>query len=304
MLFQQLDQTDTQDRTPRVQSLTQWGREGEGGRERDRERQRQTDRDRQRQTDRERWRRGYGGGGGGYDDNSGLRPARSSEIKIDSRKYSIIGRYSNPPIHIPHSKTAPVDVTYFVAALSPWPRCGWLCSRTSSAGAALLKILYIRVDHEKGEIKKGTQQLPVRSMEETLPRFHSGPLLNLSDGGIVGTTGFQARSTGGRWSWTLKLAQKISWVGRWSWAAKVGLLSLRVVPQQQCNGHCLCDSICPARQLKQQLRSALVAAQWRRDTALTLPLFWRRSTVSPVFFGRYPRSSLHSFDPPLPRPHP
>ena len=41
--------------------------------------------------------------------------------------------------------------------------------------------------------------------------------------------------------------------GRWSWAAKVGLLSLRVVPQQQCNGHCPCD--CPARQLKQQLRS-------------------------------------------------
>ena len=30
--------------------------------------------------------------------------------------------------------------------------------------------------------------------------------------------------------------------GRWSWAAKVGLLSLRVVPQQQCNGHCPCDS--------------------------------------------------------------
>ena len=27
------------------------------------------------------------------------------------------------------------------------------------------------------------------------------------------------------------------------------------------------------------------------------PLFWRRSTVSPVFFGRYPRSSLHSFVP-------
>ena len=47
--------------------------------------------------------------------------------------------------------------------------------------------------------------------------------------------------------------------------------------------------------LKQQLRGALVAAQWRGDTALTLPLFWRRSTVSPVFFGRYPRSCLHSF---------
>ena len=39
-------------------------------------------------------------------------------------------------------------------------------------------------------------------------------------------SGFQARSRG----------------GRWSWAAKVGLLSLRVVPQQQCNGHSLCDS--------------------------------------------------------------
>ena len=29
---------------------------------------------------------------------------------------------------------------------------------------------------------------------------------------------------------------------KWSRAAKVGLLSLRVVPQQQCDGHCLCDS--------------------------------------------------------------
>ena len=60
-----------------------------------------------------------GGGGGGYDDNSSLRPARSSQTKIDSRKYSIIGRYPHPPIHMPHSKTVPVDVTYFLAALSP-----------------------------------------------------------------------------------------------------------------------------------------------------------------------------------------
>ena len=37
-------------------------------------------------------------------------------------------------------------------------------------------------------------------------------------------------------------AQKRSSAGRWSWAAKVGLLSLRVVPQQRCNGHCPCDS--------------------------------------------------------------
>ena len=111
------------------------------------------------------------------------------------------------------------------------------------------------------------------------------------------------RSRGGRWSWTFELAQKRSWVGRWSWAAKVGLLSLRVVPQQQCNGHRPCDSA-QTWQLKQQLRSALVAGQWRGDTALTLPLFWRRSTVSPVFFGRYPRSSLHSFVPFPPRPPP
>ena len=60
----------------------------------------------------------------------------------------------------------------------------------------------------------------------------------------------------------------------------------------------------PARQLKQQLRGAQVAGQWRGDTALTLPLFWRRSTVSPVFFGRYPRSSLHIFVPPSPDPPP
>ena len=44
-------------------------------------------------------------------------------------------------------------------------------------------------------------------------------------------------------------------------------------------------------QADEQLRSAQVAGQWRGDTALTLPLFWRRSTVSPVFFGRFPRSS-------------
>ena len=60
--------------------------------------------------------------------------------------------------------------------------------------------------------------------------------------------------------------EEIMSIGRWSWAAKVGLLSLRVVPQQQCNGHCPCDSA-QARQLKQQLLSALVAGQWRGDTA-------------------------------------
>ena len=94
-------------------------------------------------------------------------------------------------------------------------------------------------------------------------------------------TRFQARSRdlrGGRWSWTFKFAQKRSWVGRWSWAEQVGPFLLRVVQvvhQQQCNGHCLCDSV-QAEQLKEQLRSAQVAVA-RPDTALTLPLFWRRA---------------------------
>ena len=56
---------------------------------------------------------------------------------------------------------------------------------------------------------------------------------------------------------------------------------LPVVTQQRCNGHCPCD--CPAQQLKQQLRGTLAAAPGRRDTTLTLPLFWRRSTASSVF---------------------
>ena len=35
-----------------------------------------------------------------------------------------------------------------------------------------------------------------------------------------------------------------------------------------------------AQQLRQQLRSTRVAAQWRADTALTCFLFWRRSTAA------------------------
>ena len=38
-----------------------------------------------------------------------------------------------------------------------------------------------------------------------------------------------------------------------------------VVTQQQCYGHCPYD--CSAQQLKQQLRSTLVATQWRGDIA-------------------------------------
>ena len=81
------------------------------------------------------------------------------------------------------------------------------------------------------------------------------------------------------------------------WASWTSFASsfVQVVPRQQrCNGHCLsdCPAQHPAQQLKEQLHSAQVAGQWRGDTALTLPLFWRLSTVSPVFFGRFPRSSL------------
>ena len=57
------------------------------------------------------------------------------------------------------------------------------------------------------------------------------------------------------------------------------------------------------------LRSTLVAAQWRGDTTLTLPLFWRRSTASSVFRvgarGRAFTLSPPSLPPPPPpRPPP
>ena len=81
---------------------------------------------------------------------------------------------------------------------------------------------------------------------------------------------------------------------------KVGPFSLQVVTQQHCNAHCPCDSAL-AQQLKQQLRSALVVAQWRGDTALTLPLFWRRSTASSVFrVGARGRAFTLSSPPPPP----
>ena len=67
---------------------------------------------------------------------------------------------------------------------------------------------------------------------------------------------------------------------RWSWAAK-DFLRFGLFFNSSATDIVL---VTAQRQLKQQLRSALVAAQWRGDTALTLPLFWRRSTVSPVFF--------------------
>ena len=115
-------------------------------------------------------------------------------------------------------------------------------------------------------------------------------------------TGFQARARGGRWSWTLspeEIVSREAELGCESWTSFASGWSSTAVQRT------LSLWLCPARQLKQQLPGALVAGQWRGDTALTLPLFWRRSTVSPVFFGRYPRSSLHSFVPtPTPTPSP
>ena len=59
--------------------------------------------------------------------------------------------------------------------------------------------------------------------------------------------------------------------------------------------HCPCDSA-QAQQLKQQLRSALVAAQWRGDTSIVLAavhglsaLFRAVSAVEPSLFSPLPR---------------
>ena len=79
---------------------------------------------------------------------------------------------------------------------------------------------------------------------------------------------------------------------------KVGLLSLRVVRQQQCNGRCPCDSA-QAQQLKQQLRSAQVAEQMARghrlNTSIVLAavhdlsgLFRAVSAVEPSLFRPLP----------------
>ena len=87
-------------------------------------------------------------------------------------------------------------------------------------------------------------------------------------------------------------------VGRWSWVAKVGLLSLRVVAQLQCNGHCPCDSICPSTDVETAI------AQWghRLNTSIVLAavhglsgLFRAVSAVEPSLFRPLP-------PPPCPRP--
>ena len=76
-----------------------------------------------------------------------------------------------------------------------------------------------------------------------------------------------------------------------------------VVPQQLCYGHCHYN--CSAQQLKEQLRSALAATQWRGDTTLTFLLLWRRYTASSVFrVGARGRAFTLSPLPPPPPPSP
>ena len=99
-------------------------------------------------------------------------------------------------------------------------------------------------------------------------------------------------------------------MGRWSWAAKVGLLSLRVVCQQQCNRHCLCDSA-QTRQLKQQF--AQCTSRWamarghRLNTSIVLAavhglsgLFRAASEVELSLFRPLPPHP----PPPVPPPRP
>ena len=52
----------------------------------------------------------------------------------------------------------------------------------------------------------------------------------------------QARSRGGRWCWTLKKAQKRSRAGGGAGLRKLDSSFASVIPQQQCYGHCPCDS--------------------------------------------------------------
>ena len=155
---------------------------------------------------------------------------------------------------------------------------------------------------------------------------------------VTRTYRVQARSSGGRWCWTLKIQgpgeikrRKVvldiqvtgSRVQARSREGREVVLDPQVSPeeimsreveldceswtlcassftQQRCNGLCPCDSAL-AQQLKQQLRSTLVAAQWRGDTALTLPFFWRLSTASSVFrAGAHGRAFTLSTPPPRP----
>ena len=104
----------------------------------------------------------------------------------------------------------------------------------------------------------------------------------------------------GRWSWTFKLAQKRSWVGMWSWAAKAGLLSLRVVPQQQCNGHRPYD--CPSKAVETAIAQCTshctMARGHRLNTSIVLAAVHSLSSLFRVV------SAVEPSPTPTPRPRP
>ena len=85
---------------------------------------------------------------------------------------------------------------------------------------------------------------------------------------------------------------------------KVGLLSLRVVPQQQCNGHDIdidivfvtLPSTAVETAIAQCTSGCAIARGHRRNTSIVLVAVHGLSGL----FRRYPRSSLHSFVPPPP----
>ena len=113
------------------------------------------------------------------------------------------------------------------------------------------------------------------------------------------TTGFQARSRG-RWSWTLSPEEIMSW--RWSWAAKVGLLSLQAVRQQQCNGDCPCD--CPSTAVETAI--AQCTSRWAMARGQSLNTSIVLAAVHGLFgpFSGGIRGRAFTLSTPPPPPHP
>ena len=93
----------------------------------------------------------------------------------------------------------------------------------------------------------------------------------------------------GRWSWTLKLARRDHEQG----GGKLDFFRFGLFLNSSATDIVLLTL--PSTAVETAIARCTSRWAMARDTALTLPLFWRRSTVSPVFFGRCPRSSVHSF---------
>ena len=105
---------------------------------------------------------------------------------------------------------------------------------------------------------------------------------------------------GGRWSWTLNFAQKRSWVGRWSWAEQVQTSFCFELSKLFVNSGAADIVLVTLSSTAVETAIAQCTSRWamarghRLNTSIVLA-----ATVSPVFFGRFPRSSL-SLSHPLP----